>query len=207
MDKKIYDLILKLNSDLEAGEKVTFREIAKLKKMAKKIDSILQTINTIDGEGIAFKKKIKETIRDAKAELRREIKKSKGIDTDSLAMELVEAIEELPIDERPDIRKLKGFDELAKSIASINTGGGTVSGTDLSVGTKTKTTLGLNTESTYDWENEEWSVPINATVSQLMKVGKLPVQMSGGVRYWADSPDNGPEDWGFRLQLTFLFPR
>ena len=38
--------------------------------------------------------------------------------------------------------------------------------------TKTKTTIGVNTESTYDWENEEWSVPITFTVSQLLNVGE-----------------------------------
>ncbi len=73
--------------------------------------------------------------------------------------------------------------------------------------TRTKTTIGLNVECTYDWENEEWSVPVNVTVNQLLKVGKLPLQIGAGVRYWADSPENGPEDWGGRLQLTFLFPK
>jgi len=73
--------------------------------------------------------------------------------------------------------------------------------------TKTKTTIGLNTESTYDWNNEQWSVPINFTVSQLLKVGKLLLQVGAGVRYWADSPKNSAEDWGGRLQLTFLFPK
>ena len=73
--------------------------------------------------------------------------------------------------------------------------------------TKTKTTIGLNTESTYDWESEQWSVPINFTVSQLLKIGKQPISIGVGVRYWADSPDNGPEDWGGRLQLVFLFPK
>jgi hypothetical protein len=73
--------------------------------------------------------------------------------------------------------------------------------------TKTKTTFGLNLESTYDWRNDQWSVPINFTVQQLLKVGKLPVQLGVGVRYWAESSDNGPEDWGARLQLTFLLPK
>jgi hypothetical protein len=72
---------------------------------------------------------------------------------------------------------------------------------------KTKTTFGLNTESTYDWEAEEWSVPINVTVSQLLKVRGQIFQVGAGVRYWADSPENGPEDWGFRLTLTLLFPK
>jgi hypothetical protein len=73
--------------------------------------------------------------------------------------------------------------------------------------TKTKTTLSLNTESTYDWRNEEWSVPINFMVSQLLKVGPQIIQLGVGARYWADSPTAGPDDWGARVQLTFLFPK
>jgi len=77
----------------------------------------------------------------------------------------------------------------------------------LSYITETKTTIGLNTESTYDWEAEQWSVPVNLGAYQLLKIGGQLIQVGGGVRYWADSPDAGPEDWGLRLQLTFLFPK
>jgi hypothetical protein len=73
--------------------------------------------------------------------------------------------------------------------------------------TKTKTTLTLNTESAYDWGAKEWSMPINFVVSQLLKIGEVPFQLGVGARYWADSPDNGPEGWGVRAQLTFLFPK
>ena len=62
-------------------------------------------------------------------------------------------------------------------------------------------------ESTYDWEGEQWSVPVNFTVNQLLKIGPQILQIGVGTRYWADSPDNGPGDWGARLQLTFLFPK
>ncbi|WP_449287064.1 transporter [Marinobacter sp. PE14] len=72
--------------------------------------------------------------------------------------------------------------------------------------TETKTTLGLNTESTYDWEAEQWSVPVNFTVNQLLKVGDQLLQVGGGVRYWADAPETGPDGWGLRLQITFLYP-
>lgn len=72
--------------------------------------------------------------------------------------------------------------------------------------TGTHTTFSLNTESTYDWENEEWSVPINFSVAQMLKFGKLPVQISLGVRYWADTTENGPEGFGGRFQFTFIFP-
>lgn len=72
--------------------------------------------------------------------------------------------------------------------------------------TKTKTTIGVNTESTYDWEAEQWSVPVIAQVAQLFKVGPQIMQLSVAGKYWAESPDDGPEDWGLRVQLTFLFP-
>lgn len=77
----------------------------------------------------------------------------------------------------------------------------------LSYTTKTFTTFGVNTESTYDWKYEQWSVPINLTVTQMLKVGQQPINLQAGVRYWAESPDAGPEGWGYRLALTFLFPK
>ena len=69
------------------------------------------------------------------------------------------------------------------------------------------TSFTLNTESTYDWVDEEWSVPINATVGQIVKIHRLPVQLSVGARYWAQSPEGGPDDWGARFQMTLLFPK
>lgn len=72
---------------------------------------------------------------------------------------------------------------------------------------QTKTTVGFNTESTYDWEGDAWSVPLNLTVAQLFKIGPQIMQFSVGARYWADAPEGGPQDWGFRAQLTFLFPK
>jgi len=77
----------------------------------------------------------------------------------------------------------------------------------LSYTTHRATSFGLNTESTYDWVSEEWSVPINATVGQIVKIHRLPVQFTVGARYWADSPEGGPDGWGGRFQVTLLFPR
>jgi hypothetical protein len=67
-------------------------------------------------------------------------------------------------------------------------------------------TFTLNTESTYDWTSEQWSVPVNFMVSKLVKVGRQPVSLGVGVRYWAASPTNGPDGWGARAVVTFLFP-
>jgi hypothetical protein len=73
--------------------------------------------------------------------------------------------------------------------------------------TPTAWTFGINTESTYDWDAQHWSVPINATVTKLLKAGGQAMSVGGGVRYWADSPLSGPHDWGLRLVVTFLFPK
>lgn len=77
----------------------------------------------------------------------------------------------------------------------------------LSYTTRTHTTFSANTESTYDWENEQWSVPLNLQAAQLFKIGPQIMQFMVGARYWADAPDDGPDGWGLRLQLTLLFPR
>ena len=57
-----------------------------------------------------------------------------------------------------------------------------------------------------DWEGEEWTVPINLTISQLLRVGGQPVSLLAGYRYYADAPSGGP-DWGLRFQVTLIFPK
>ena len=74
--------------------------------------------------------------------------------------------------------------------------------------TKKAMTFTLNTESTYNWKapTDRWSVPINFVVAQLVKVGKQPVSLQAGLRYWAASPANGPSGFGFRFAVILLFP-
>lgn len=71
---------------------------------------------------------------------------------------------------------------------------------------KTATTLTFNTESTYDWTDNQWTVPLYAGVGQLVKIGKVPVNLKLGGRYWVVGPDTAP-DWGIRFEMTFLFPK
>ena len=73
--------------------------------------------------------------------------------------------------------------------------------------TPTAWSFTLQTESSYDWEATEWSVPIHVIVAKVLKFGSQRVQLGGGVRYWADSPDGGAHDFGGRLFATLLFPR
>lgn len=73
--------------------------------------------------------------------------------------------------------------------------------------TPTAWTFALNSEATYDWESKQWSVPVNAVVSKVVTLGGQPVSLGAGVRYWAESAPGGPEGWGARFVVTFLFPR
>lgn len=73
--------------------------------------------------------------------------------------------------------------------------------------TETAWTYSLQSETTYDWEAEAWSVPLNVSVSKLAILGGRPVNFQGGVGYWLESPDGGPEDWRFRLQVQFVFSK
>lgn len=73
--------------------------------------------------------------------------------------------------------------------------------------TRTATTFSLNSESTYDWENRQWAVPINTGVAQVLRLGDQLVQVGAIARYWADGPERGPHGWGLRFTFTLLFPR
>jgi hypothetical protein len=72
--------------------------------------------------------------------------------------------------------------------------------------TASATTFGLNLESSYDWVGDQWLVPVNLTVTQLTRIDTQPVSVGGGLRYYVERPDGGPE-WGVRLIFTLLFPR
>ena len=49
-------------------------------------------------------------------------------------------------------------------------------------------------------------MPLNFLVSKLITIDKQPISLGAGIRYWADSPEGGPEGIGGRAVLTFLFP-
>jgi hypothetical protein len=67
-------------------------------------------------------------------------------------------------------------------------------------------TVSASVESTYDGEGEQWTVPINVSVSQVVRMGRQLVSFQGGVGRYADGPEAVPE-WGLRLTTTFMFPK
>lgn len=77
----------------------------------------------------------------------------------------------------------------------------------LSYTTPQAVTYTLTSESTYDWKGSNFTCPLEAGISKLYDMGGQKVQLGGQVRYWLDSPRYGPNGWGGRVQVTFLFPK
>ena len=66
------------------------------------------------------------------------------------------------------------------------------------------------TEATYNWEasdGNEWTVPLFLMVTQVGKIGNQLISYGAGVKYYAQSPDGGPDGWGARFVFTMMFPK
>jgi hypothetical protein len=50
-------------------------------------------------------------------------------------------------------------------------------------------------------------VPAVTQVAQLFKIRSQIMQFGVAAKYWAEAPDDGPDGWGFRAQLTLVFPQ
>jgi hypothetical protein len=75
--------------------------------------------------------------------------------------------------------------------------------------TKTHTTFTIDTESTANWNatsaDGKWTVPLIFQISQILKIGRQPISIQIGGKYYADTPRYGP-NWGVRFNFTLLYP-
>jgi hypothetical protein len=67
-------------------------------------------------------------------------------------------------------------------------------------------TVSMNVESTYDWDRDAWTAPVNLGISQILPIGKQLVSLQLGGAYYLEAPRGAPE-WGARLTVTFLYPK
>ena len=68
-------------------------------------------------------------------------------------------------------------------------------------------TAALQSETSYNWKTEQWSIPVNLGLSKLVMFGPLPVSLQAGVGYWLESPANGAEGMRWRLQANIVLPK
>lgn len=76
---------------------------------------------------------------------------------------------------------------------------------ELSYTTEGGTNLFLDTEPVYDWIRDQWVVPVNFSISQLMKAGGRSLVLTLGGQYFACRATGGPE-WGGQISVDWLFP-
>lgn len=67
-------------------------------------------------------------------------------------------------------------------------------------------TISANFDAEYDWSAKQWSVPVSASFSKIVILGKHTVSLSVGAKYWIEAPQNSPR-WGLKTGVTFLFPQ
>ena len=72
--------------------------------------------------------------------------------------------------------------------------------------TKSAWTYSANMQALYNYDTGRTSNPLYAGVSKLEVFGKQPVQFSLGATYYVSSTPEGPQGWGARATLTFIFP-
>ncbi|WP_349512989.1 hypothetical protein [Erythrobacter sp. NFXS35] len=71
--------------------------------------------------------------------------------------------------------------------------------------TKDLVTYSAGLDISQDWENDLTTIPVNLGISKLIP-GKRPLSIGGGVRYYVEKPEGGP-DWGLRLSIALLSPQ
>ena len=97
---------------------------------------------------------------------------------------------------------------------SWGTGGSTTYGTQnnlygqpfLAYTTKSAWTYSTNMQALYNYDTGRTSNPLYVGVSKLEVFGKQPVQFSLGATYYLSSTPEGPQGWGARATVTFVFP-
>lgn len=68
-------------------------------------------------------------------------------------------------------------------------------------------TFTVGSESVFFWGENERFVPVQALAAKIVRIGKQRVSLQAGLRYWADSPDSGPDGWGARVAVVLLPPK
>lgn len=77
----------------------------------------------------------------------------------------------------------------------------------VSYGAPWGTTLSMSVESSYDWNESAWLIPVVFTADHLFEEAPIPFSIGAAARYWAEAPDGGPDGWAGRFQFTFLFAK
>lgn len=62
--------------------------------------------------------------------------------------------------------------------------------------------IGTAGSMTYNWESEQWTIPIQLQISKTVKFGTLPVKMALEANYYVEKPDSLGQEWMIGLNIT-----
>ena len=54
----------------------------------------------------------------------------------------------------------------------------------------------------YDWEGEEWTLPLNVVASKTLKIGSTPVKVEVELNYYVEQPDAFGPEWMLGFNIT-----
>lgn len=69
----------------------------------------------------------------------------------------------------------------------------------------TATSVSLESEDEYSWLKNQWNISVNFGVQQIVRLGKLPVNLTLEAQYYPDSGSPRPA-WGMRFGISPLIP-
>jgi len=66
--------------------------------------------------------------------------------------------------------------------------------------------IGSTGSTTYNWETDQWTIPLQMQISKTLKFGKLPVKMSLEANYYVEKADSLGQEWMIGLNITPVVP-
>jgi hypothetical protein len=58
----------------------------------------------------------------------------------------------------------------------------------------------------YDWRSDDWTIPLNLTVSKTTQIGSQPVKLELEANYYIEQPDAFGPRWMISFNITPVVP-
>ena len=62
--------------------------------------------------------------------------------------------------------------------------------------------VGTSPIMTYNWETEDWTIPLNLTVGKTVILGGKPWKLSAEINYYVERPDAFAAEWMLGVNIT-----
>lgn len=69
------------------------------------------------------------------------------------------------------------------------------------------TKIGFAPNIQYNWDTEQWTIPVGGGMSTLIRMGKVPLNLSLDYYHYVEQDDAFGQDWGLRLGLSTVVPQ